>query len=78
MPERTEYKICAENHNGQMFVPHAFQADLDKALEIYDNYRNSMEAKAHAAVVTIERRVIITKIEDFTDVADKMLEDKND
>ena len=71
-----EYVIRAKNKRGTIFVPNSYQSDVSKAIEIYNSYKNEMEAKSTATIVTIEKHIIRTSVEDFTATADKMLKGK--
>lgn len=70
---RSEYKIVAIGHEGEVFIPHQFQSDVSKAVEHYKNVRDSIDTKARGLTISIEKHIVTRKVMDFTDEAEAML-----
>lgn len=75
--EKSEYIIKAKDHQGEVFVPHAFQSDVTSAVQHYNNVKNSIETRTKKLKVWIEKHIVTRKVTDFTEDAEKMLKNGN-
>ena len=74
--DKTEYRIKSTNSKGDVFVARAIQTDINEALEIFRKNKDNFMTKTTGAVITMERHRVTTEIEDYTEIAEKMLKGK--
>jgi ATP/maltotriose-dependent transcriptional regulator MalT len=70
--ERTEYQVKVKTSSGHQFVRNAVQTDVSAAVNVYVRECQNFMNRTKNAKVTIEKRIIITEIQDYTAIADKM------
>ena len=72
--ETIEFWLKSKNKNGPIFVPNACSTDIQETIDTYLNFKNSLTIKSCGGRVTIEKRYISTKTEDYTKTAEKIIE----
>lgn len=74
--QRSEYVVKVSDSDGGCFVSNAYQADIDEAIKVYFREKHSLINRTKNSKVWIEKHRIETTIEDFTDQAEKILENR--